>query len=118
MAASCGLRFLRSQAGKATFVSLADGLNSDIETGSDGAPMLLVEAEAEAGEVLVTWLGLDGARLQRKGSPTAEDLNPGNNPGASRVSHGRPLVLGAYISVCCRREHRGRAIRSNHPRWN
>ena len=88
MPASCGLRFLRSQAGKATFVSLADGLNSDIETGSDGAPLLLVEAEAEAGEVLVTWLGLDGAQLQRKGSPTREDLNPGNIPG-SLASFGR-----------------------------
>ena len=94
MPASCGLRFLRSQAGKATFVSLADGLNSDIETGSDGAPLLLVEAETEAGEVLVTWLGLDGARLQRKGSPTGEDLNPGNIPG-SLAGYGRtaPLVL-------------------------
>ena len=79
MAASCGLRFLRSQAGKTSFVNLSAGLNSELETDADGAPLLLVEAEIQAGEVLVTWLGLQGARLQRKGCPAPrEDLNPGN----------------------------------------
>ena len=37
MAASCGLRFLCSRAGKTSFINLTEGLNAEIETDADGS---------------------------------------------------------------------------------